>query len=318
LHIWAIADLSFTNPLSNTIESFIACAILSQNDCILDTCFDIENFQIFVVKPLKENRVSELSAGETIWSVSLSLRNEITDFVSPNPKLILVTDAPRLVSNSNNVFEVAAFGKRKLVPFTTFSSFGIFVSNSKRADTAVIFLPVHVNKLHLVARERFYCFNPTRSRSINSEWPVLIVFSVMADFTAEYSPEAVTRTYHLTRLCKNDVVVASSNPVDNLIVPIAEPISVHFLELVEVCLAGRSFSWTPHVVFMTTVVEESTVISQYETCELRNVYLLDIGARKSIREWDFSELLGLPYFLGLDISAHSVDGVVCSYECQVV
>lgn len=69
---------------------------------------------------------------------------------------------------------------------------------------------------------------------------------------------------------------------------------------------------------MTTVVEESVVISLNEACKLSNVNFLDVSARKSVREWYFSELLRLSMFLLLDVSAHSIDGVVGGYKRQVV
>ena len=83
----------------------------------------------------------------------------------------------------------------------------------------------------------------------------------MPDFTIECSVEAIAGADHFTRLCQHDVIVASAYPVHNPIFAVAEPISVHLLELVKICLGGRTLSRTPHVVLVATAVEESAVIS---------------------------------------------------------
>jgi hypothetical protein len=119
------------NLLSDTIKCFSACAILGQDNCVVITNLNVKDFQILVVKPFEENWVSELSRRKTVCSVAFGLRNEIINFFAPDPKLILITDSPSLVSDSNNVLKVAAFRQGKLMPLATFSSFSILVSNSK-------------------------------------------------------------------------------------------------------------------------------------------------------------------------------------------
>jgi len=138
---------------------------------------------MLVVEPLEEDRVLELSGSKAVWSVTLSLGNEVIDFFAPDPELILVTDTPSLVADSNDVLEVAAFGKRKFVPFATLSSFGVLFANSECANRTVFFLPVDVNETPFVARESLDCFGPLISWSIHGEWPVLIVLGVMTDLT---------------------------------------------------------------------------------------------------------------------------------------
>ena len=122
--------------------------------------FYVKDFQIFVVEQLKKDWISEFSGCKTVLNVALGLRNEIINFFAPDPELILITDSPSLVSDSHNVLEVAAFGKCELVPLATFSSFSILVTNSKRTNAAVIFLPVDVDEPHLVAWESLNCFSP--------------------------------------------------------------------------------------------------------------------------------------------------------------
>ena len=110
----------------------------------------------------------------------------------------------------------------------------------------------------------------------------------------------------------------SGYPFDNLVVAVAEPVLVHLLELVLVCLLSGSLRGTPHVGLVLTIVEESAVIGPDETSELFNVHFLDVSGRESIGEGDNSELLRLFIILLLDARAHAVDGVVGSHESQVV
>jgi len=75
---------------------------------------------------------------------------------------------------------------------------------------------------------------------------------------------------------------------------------------------------TPSVVPVAAVVEESTVISQDYTTHFANGNFFDICAWKSFREWNFSKTFRVTLILGLDMSAHSIDGAIGCHKCQVV